>query len=357
MARTAAINAAINAGLIEEYDRQAEQQRQIRDDDRKTIAERIEANEKLRGILDLQEKTMKANAQAAVDAAAAQYEINKSDENAIALIEAKNELKAIEAQVEGFRSEQLANANSLQKEQLELTQSQLDADAQRAVDKARFDAEFIESEVAKLEALKAVYQKEAELVEANLKIKRDSYEEGTQAYVDANNELLAFQQKNGQDQKKIDRDILDAKLKTVSTSLGQVAGLLGENSKFGKALAVTQAIIDTYAGANKALAQGGIFGAVAAAGVIATGIANIKKITATEEPDAPSFASGVGGGGSSVPALPTPPSFNIVGASSESQLAQAINGQQNRPVKAYVVSGEVTTAQSLERNRINEASI
>lgn len=356
LARTAEINAAINRGLIEEYDRQAEQQRQIRDDDRKTIAERIEANEKLREILDLQEKTMKANAQAAVDAAAAQYAINKSDENAIALIEAKNELKAIEAQIEGFRSEQLANANALQKEQLELTQSQLDAEAQRAIDRAKFDAEFIQGEVARLEALKAVYQKEAELTEENLKTKRDSYAEGTQAYVDANNELLAFQQKNAQDQKKIDRDILDAKLSTVSTSLGQIAGLLGENSKFGKALAVTQAIIDTYAGANKALAQGGIFGAVAAAGVIATGIANIKKITATEEPDAPSFSAGTGGG-VSVPALPTPPSFNVVGASVESQLAQAISGKANQPVKAYVVAGEVTTAQSLERNTINEASI
>lgn len=73
-------------------------------------------------------------------------------------------------------------------------------------------------------------------------------------------------------------------------------------------------------------------------------------------------ALGASGGGSVDITAPNiqssqPPAFNVVGASSESQLAQAINGQQNRPVKAYVVSGEVTTAQSLERNRINEASI
>jgi hypothetical protein len=100
---------------------------------------------------------------------------------------------------------------------------------------------------------------------------------GTQAQIDATNELFDFQQKNAQAQKQIDRDILEAKLSTVSTSLGQIANLLGENSKFGKGLAVTQAIIDTYVGANKAISQGGIFGAVAAAGVIATGIANVKK--------------------------------------------------------------------------------
>lgn len=358
LARTAEINAAINQGLIEQYDRQAEQQRQIRDNDQKSLEDRIAANTKLGEILDEQEKVLTKNAEAAVASAQAQYDKIKNDENEIALIEAKNELKAIEAQVEGYRSEQLANANALQKEQLELTQSQLDAETQRAIDKAKFDAEFIQGEVARLEALKAVYQKEAELTEENLKIKRDSYKEGTQAYVDANNELLAFQQKNAQDQKKIDRDILNAKLNTVSTSLGQIAGLLGENSKFGKALAVTQAIIDTYVGANKAISQGGIFGIVAAAGVIATGIANVKKITATKQPQAPSFASGYSGGGSGVsPTLSLPPAFNVVGASPENQLAQAINGQTRQPVKAYVVAGEVTTAQSLERNAVKEASI
>lgn len=357
LARTAEINRVINQGLIEQYDRQAEKLRQIRDDDRNTIEERIAANEALAKVLDEQEQRMLANAQAMVASAQAQFDINQSDENRIALLEAKNELLGVEAQIEGFRSEQLANSNALQREQLELTQSIVDANTERAIDQAKFDAEFIQGEVARLEALKSVYQKEAELEEDRLKNKRDSYKEGTQAFVDANNELLAFQQKNAQQQKQIDRDILEAKLNTVSTSLGQIANLLGENSKFGKALAVTQAIIDTYVGANKAISQGGIFGAVAAAGVIATGIANVKKITATSEPSAPSFASGYSGGSVSTPSISLPPAFNVVGASPESQLAQAVSGQMSKPVKAYVVAGEVTTAQSLERNAINEASI
>jgi hypothetical protein len=62
-------------------------------------------------------------------------------------------------------------------------------------------------------------------------------------------------------------------------------------------------------------------------------------------------ASGGGGG-----AAPAPPSFNIVGQNSNNQLAQTIAGQQQQPVQAYVVSGNVSSAQSLDRNRIDTAT-
>jgi hypothetical protein len=42
--------------------------------------------------------------------------------------------------------------------------------------------------------------------------------------------------------------------------LSSINGVLGENAEFGKAIAVSQAVIDTYAGATKALAQGGTLG-------------------------------------------------------------------------------------------------
>ena len=113
--------------------------------------------------------------------------------------------------------------------------------------------------------------------------------------------------------------------------------------------------MDTYAGANKALAQGGLFGAIGAAGIIAVGIANVKKITATETPNTPSFASG--GGGSVVAPQIQEPSFNIVGQSGTNQLAEAIGSQTQQPVKAYVVSNDVSTAQELDRNIIESASI
>lgn len=77
-----------------------------------------------------------------------------------------------------------------------------------------------------------------------------------------------------------------------------------------------------------------------------------------------SVASGLGGGGGSTPSItrpsaPTsaPPAFNIVGASGTNQLAETIAGQNERPIKAFVTSQDVTTAQSLERNIVEGASI
>ena len=53
----------------------------------------------------------------------------------------------------------------------------------------------------------------------------------------------------------------------------------------------------------------------------------------------------------------TPPAFNVVGASSTDQLASAIGGQSQQPVQAYVVANDVTTAQSMDRNIIDDASL
>jgi hypothetical protein len=59
---------------------------------------------------------------------------------------------------------------------------------------------------------------------------------------------------------------------------------------------------------------------------------------------------GGGGGGSSIP------SFNTVGSSSTNQLSEAIAGQNGQPMRAYVVANDVNSAQSLERNRKNNAT-
>jgi hypothetical protein len=77
-----------------------------------------------------------------------------------------------------------------------------------------------------------------------------------------------------------------------------------------------------------------------------------------------SVASSLGSGGGSTPSIakpsaPTsaPPAFNIVGAGAGNQLAETIAGQNERPIKAFVTSQDVTTAQSLERNIVEGASI
>ena len=355
----AEIATAQQSRLVEQYDRQAEKLRQIRDNDLLTLEERTAANDELLVVLNAQEEAMLKQADAQVKAAQAAVDKNNSIENQIALTEALTNQEGVLAQVEGFRSEQDSNRTALKKEQLELTNSQTQAEGERTIAELEANAELIENEYYKLQVLKDVAEQEKQIQTDLLTAKRDSYKEGTQAFQDANNELLAFQKENSAKQKQIDRDLADAKTTETSKALGTIASIVGENSKFGKGIAVVQAIQDTYAGATKAFAQGGIFGYVGAAGIIASGLANVKKITSTKEPKAPSFAKG----GGSAPSISVPaptvqaPSFNIVGSSETNQLAEAIGSQSQQPIKAYVVSNDVTTAQSLDRNIVEGASL
>ena len=356
LAKTAELAAVANQGLIEEYDRLAEEQRQLRDNEFNTIEERVAANNKLKEVLDEQKKLMLENANAILAAAQAQFDKNGNDENQIALLEAQNELLAVEAQIKGFMSEQDSNANALKKEGLELEQSKIDATAERQKAERDFNAEIIENDVLRLQAQQNNAVKEKELEEKRLKEKRDSYKAGTQAFQDAQNELDAYSEESARNQVKIQKDLDKAKETQMTQTLGNLATIVGKNSKFGKAIAIVQAIRDTYAGATKALSQGGIFGFIGAAAVTAAGIANVKAITSTPDPTPPAGASV--GGGSSIPPTPsTPPAFNIVGQGETSQLADAIGSQASEPVRAYVVSNDVTTAQGLERNIVEGATI
>ena len=348
--------------LIEQYDLEAETQRQIRDDDRKTVEERIKANEELLNVLNKQASEEKKAIDARISALNEQVRLEgESNELTKELFDLNTELIAIDAKVAGFKSEQLVNQAGLQKEILEITNSQKIADAELNANKNQFEAEQIENDLARLERQKLLNEEETKSEEKRLTEKRSLYKKGTIAFQEAQNELDAFQQASGQKQILIDKQIAKEKEQTVFNTLGAIAGLLGSNSKFGKALAITQAIRDTYTGANKALAQGGIFGFIGAAGVIAAGFANVKQITASKDPAKPSFATGGGGVSASTPSTPPvpslPPAFNVVGASGTNQLATAIGGQTQQPIQAFVVSNDVTTAQEMDRNIIDGASI
>ena len=118
-------------GLIEEYDRQAEKLRQVRDDESKTFEERIAANKDLGKVLKEQEKEMLKLVDIQIASAHADLEKNDSLENQIKLQQALNEKKGVLAQITGFESEQLTNNIALQKEQkqvvLDNVTAQLDA--------------------------------------------------------------------------------------------------------------------------------------------------------------------------------------------------------------------------------------
>jgi len=127
--------------------------------------------------------------------------------------------------------------------------------------------------------------------------------------------------------------------------------------KIKKGVSIANALIDTYQGASSAFAQtpGGIGIKTIAAGVAtANGLARVAAIAKTKFEGGGSSAPSVGGGGSdagggSVQA----PNFNIVGNNGQNQLAQL----SQQPIQAYVVSSEVTSAQALDRNRIQNATL
>lgn len=164
-------------------------------------------------------------------------------------------------------------------------------------------------------------------------------------------------------ERKIDEVTAQQKLQLASQTFGALAGILGQNSKVGKAAGIAQAIINTYQGVTEVLKNpttipepfGTIQKIASTATVLASGFQAVRAMQQTPIPVIAGGGFGGGGGGGAIASAP--PQINTVGAGSINQLAQTISGQEKEPVRAYVVAGDVTTAQSLERNTVREASI
>jgi len=125
-----------------------------------------------------------------------------------------------------------------------------------------------------------------------------------------------------------------------------------------KAVNIALATVNTFSAATGVLAEtkGGSFARIAGMiAVIGAGLAQVAMIARQQfvgkAMPSPNL-SGVGGGADG-----GDPTFNVVGAAGNNQLAAAIASTQNQPVKAFVVASDVTTAQQLDRNIISSASI
>ena len=115
------------------------------------------------------------------------------------------------------------------------------------------------------------------------------------------------------------------------------------------------ATMNTYEAVTAALGAKpyGPWNIAQAAAVGVMGMVQVKNILATKTPNEKGSA-----GAASAPSVNiTPPDFNIVGQSASNQLAAAVQGQFNQPVKAYVVSKDVSTAQEMDRNIVATASL
>ena len=136
--------------LVEKYDLQAEQQRQIRDDESKSIDERVAANNRLGEILLKQNEAEKKTVESRINALQ-QEEKLKGTSIALSneIFELQTEMIAIDAKVAGFSSEQQTNINSLKREGLEITNGLAESESNLGVERKRFNAEQIEDELLK----------------------------------------------------------------------------------------------------------------------------------------------------------------------------------------------------------------
>jgi len=262
LGKQAELSAVQIQGLIEKYDRQAELLRQVRDDENATFADRIKANEELGRVLEEQATQMLALQQIQVKAAQVEFDKLQNQENLIALTEAQNELMAIEAQITGFRSEQLTNEVSLQREL---------------------------QDVKKELAAEGVSDRERELLEVE-----QQYAELFRLAEKAGQDTIALEQQkaNAISNIKLGQAQTDADI--ISDSLDNIKSAAGEESEIAKVAGILQATINTYMGAAAALAPppvgaGPLLGPILAATTVAAGIANINKIASTPTP---SYAQG-----------------------------------------------------------------
>lgn len=168
-----------------------------------------------------------------------------------------------------------------------------------------------------------------------------------------------------------EQELQKQKLELASAAFGAIGDLInsfaGESEaaqerafNVTKAVNLAQAITNTALAVTAALTAGGNPIKLATgtqfveAGIAAAaGVAQIATISRTQ------FQGGGGGGGSSSisnppSSLSNPATFNVVGNTGANQLAETLG---SGTMKAYVVAGDVTSAQSLERNKIQQGTL
>ena len=376
-AKDAAILAqAESAALRAGYELEAAELKKIRDNVNLSLEERIKANDDLAVTSAKAEEQMKRQAQLAINLAELELKKNNSIENQAALIQANADLKAVEAEIAGKTEEVETNRVGLLNEQNALILTGIESERERNKLQREFDAEQEIDPLVKLEKQKTALELENEAILEDLEAKRLLYAEGTQARVDAeqdylnkkqgiDNQLVANTKATNEQIKANDQATADAKLgiqkaslDAASSAVGILAGFAEENKELqaasiiaSNAIGIATNIIDTNAANAKLTLEAGVAApALITANFIRMGTGIAASIAATAQGLS---ALGKGGdssaGGAGATGGAEAPAFNLVEGSESNAIQQSIQGQDNA-VKAYVVSGEVTTAQSADRN-------
>lgn len=224
----------------------------------------------------------------------------------------------------------------------------------------------IESDNKQLDALQDYYDDvvekmgatsdEAIEIEAQLATARAKADENASKLAFFNIEQELKQKKNATAQKeKMQKNELNA-YKSFSSGM---QALMGENSKAAKALAISTAIIDTWQGAAAVLKEGpaayggGILGTALMyanmAGVIATGMANVKNIL-SEKQTASNTASTTGGSLSTLNVNP------LINEATDTLQMQNTMQQSQSEQKVYILESDITTSNNRVTTREMEST-
>lgn len=343
---------------------EAEKVRQRRDDENVAIQDRIAANEKLAKVLDdNKEKELKAQ-QAIIDQMKEKLalDINNAElSNRIA--EEKLKKDEIENKYISQKSEQLSNINGLRNEEFGILKTTADAKQEVYKMEVETNAELERNDVKRLQMqidnVDLVYNKKVEALDKELALAK----EGTARYAEIQAERMVVDAEYTNNKKKLSKDLAMAEkaqqyaqLDATKTFLAGAQALFKENSKAAVAASIGQAVIDTYVAANKVLSDPLVpfpFNIVAAAGMVATGLANVKKIYEASSKMGVDTGGGAGGGSTGGP------SIGVVGGQvdSSTQVARSVQGAIGGPQKAYVVGNDVTSRQSLDRRISQNATL
>ena len=262
------------------------------------------------------------------------------------------ELKVESAVLDASEKKRIADRNAeaakvaadkqKEKDRLQKEKDKIEKDRQEGLEAFRRERE-LESKITKAEVLGVTAVGKDALIATQVVAKGVS------------NSIIVTSAEQAEAQQKISQAKFDSEVALATQTISILGGLVDQNSAAGKAIAVTQAIINTYQGASKAIAQGGIFGPVAAAATIAAGLINVRKIISTKIPSA---TGGGNVGGGSTPAIDTaaPIASTAPIQNTITQLnQQSINQMGSATGRAYVVESDITNQQE-KIIRINRAA-
>ena len=279
--------------------------------------------------------------------------------------------KEVTSQIIGLKNEEAAAEKAKQDEQDRLDKEAETKEQARldSIQKIRDDFKLKQEEKeAQTNLQKAELEEQRKLAELD---KLNATEEEKQAISDYYAQAkLEAEAKDAEASKLITQKEQEAKITALqgyASAVSALSGFLGKETGAGKALAVAASLINTYAaiaGQLKAFAGVPVPGYAIAQAIAtgASGFAAVRDILKVKVPAGsvatPSISgSSSGGGGASITAAAQAPQFNVIGGGAQNQLAGLLADQTQKPVKAYVVSNEVTTAQSLDRNIVESATL